>query len=95
MTLKQKLFIREYLEYRNVTKAVLNVYDVKNTNSAGVIGCRLLRNVKVQEEISRILEAEGSVLSRVVALIDNVMKYGSGREQIKVIQIVLKLYGLL
>lgn len=95
MTLKQTLFVKEYLEHRNATKAVLNAYDVKNTNSAAVIGCKLLRNVKVHGEISRILEAEGSTLSRVVALIDNIMKYGSTREQLKVIQVVLKLYGLL
>lgn len=95
MTIKQKLFIKQYLEHRNATKAALNVYDAKNTNSAAVIGCNLLRNIKVQGEISRILEAEGSVLSRTVKLIDNVSNSGSPREQLKVIQVVLKLYGLL
>lgn len=95
MTIKQRLFITEYLEHRNATKAVFNVYDVKNSNSAGVIGSRLLRNVKVQEEISRILEVEGSVISRVVVLIDNVMKHGSTHEQLKMTQVVLRLYGLL
>ncbi len=95
MTLKQKLFIKEYLEHRNATKAVLNVYDAKNSNSAGVIGSRLLRNVKVNEEIKRILEVEGSVQSHTVKLIDYVSNYGSPREQLKAIQIVLKLYGLL
>ncbi len=95
MTIKQQLFIRKYLEIKNATKAALKVYDVKNTNSAAVIGCRLLRNVNVQKEISSVLEADDSILTRTVKLIDNVMKYGSGREQIKVITIVFKLYGLL
>ena len=95
MTIKQQLFIRKYLEIKNATKAVLNVYSVKNRNSAAVIGCRLLRNVNVQREISSILESEESILSRTVKLIDNVTKYGSAREQLKVTQMVLKLYGLL
>ena len=55
----------------------------------------MLRNVNVQKEISSVLEADDSILTRTVKLIDNVMKYGSGREQIKVITIVFKLYGLL
>jgi len=95
VTLKQQLYIKKYIEHRNATKAVLDVYNVKNTNSAAVIGCNLLRNVKVQEEISRILEAERSVLSRTVKLLDYVTNYGTPRDQLKAIQVVLKLYGLL
>lgn len=95
MTIKQRLFINGYLEHKNATKAVSNVYNVKNANSAGVIGCRLLRNVKVQGEISRNLEAEGSVLSRTVQLLKNVSDYGTPHDQLKACQVVLRLYGLL
>ncbi len=95
MTLKQRLFIKKYLELRNATQAVLKVYDVKSRNSAAVIGCRLLRNVNVRQEIDRTIETDGSIPSRIVELIDNVYKYGSIREQLKTAQLILKIYGLL
>lgn len=92
VTIKQQLFIHKYLEFKNATKAVTRVYDVGNKNSAAVIGCRLLRNVKVQEAISRILEIEGSVLSRTIQLLENVSNAGA---PLKACQVVLKLYGFL
>lgn len=95
MTIKQKLFIKKYLEYRNATKAVLEIYEVKNTNSAAVIGYNLLRNINVRRELERITEAKESIPSRIVTMMDNVMTVGSTREQLKMTQVVLKLYGLL
>lgn len=95
MTIKQQLFIREYLEHKNATKAVTRVYDVSNKNSAGVMGCRLLRNVKVQEAIDRNLEAERSALSRTVQLLKNVLDHGTPHDQLKACQVFLRLYGLL
>lgn len=95
MTIKQQLFINEYLKHRNATQAVIRVYDVSNKNSASVIGCRLLRNVKVQEAIDRIHESERSVLSRTVDLLDNVLNNGSPHDQLKACKVALKLYGLL
>lgn len=95
MTIKQQLFVRKYLELRNATKAVLEAYDVKNTNSAAVIGCRLLRNVNVRREIDRTIETEGSIPSRIVELIDNVYENGSVREQLKIAQLIFRFYGLL
>ena len=74
---------------------MLIVYNVKNTNSAAVIGYKLLRNVKVQDEISRILEGEGSVLSRTVQLLKDVSDHGTSHDQLKACQVILKLYGLL
>lgn len=96
LSFKQQLFVQKYIQYNgNSTQAVLSVYNVKNTNSAAVIGCRLLRNVKVQEAISRILESEGSVLSRTVQLLANVSSHGTPRDQPKACQVILRLYGLL
>ena len=93
---KQRLFIQQYLQNNgNATRAALNAYNVKNTNSAGAIGCRLLRNVKVQEAISRSFEGEGSVLSRAVSLLAHVSDHGTPHDQLKACQVVLKLYGLL
>lgn len=63
LSFKQRQFIQKYIQNNgNSTQAVLSVYNVKNTNSAGALGCRLLRNVKVQEAISRIIEGEEALL---------------------------------
>lgn len=95
MTLKQKLFIQKYLEFRNATRAVLEIYHAKNRNSAGVIGYNLLRNVKVRKEIDRITEAEGTIPSCIVKLIENVSENGSTRDQIKVAKLLFRFYGLI
>lgn len=94
MTIKQKLFIQEYLRYRNATQAALDVYDAKNKNSAAVIGYRLLRNVNVKSEIERILEARESTPSYIAKLLIDVIENGSSSQKIKALQMTFKLYGL-
>ncbi len=50
LTLKQKIFIDEYLVDLNATRAYRSVYTrIKNDNVAAQAGSRLLRNVKVDE----------------------------------------------
>lgn len=93
MTLKQQLFIQKYLEFRNATKAVLDVYDAKNRNSAGVIGSRLLKNVKVRKELDRILEAERDIPLSIATLLTQAIESNSMKEKIKAIQFVFRTYG--
>lgn len=96
LSFKQRHFIQKYIQNSgNSTQAALSVYNVKNTNSAAVIGCRLLRNVKVQGEISRIFESEEPILPRIIQRMNDILNYGSPKEQLKVIRVGLKLYGLL
>lgn len=96
LTVKQRKFISRYLDNNgNGTQAVLSVYDVSNKNSAAAISCKLLRKANIQEAIVRNLEAEGSVLSRTVQLLDDVSNNGTPHDQLKACQVVLKLYGLL
>lgn len=60
MKLKHKLFVEKYIKNNgNGTQAALEVYDVKNANSAAVTASRLLRNVSIQQEIRRELSAKG------------------------------------
>ena len=95
MTLKQKTFVKRYIEYNgNATETVRNVYDVKSNNSAAVIGSRLLRNVKVIREINSISEAEKDFPMLIVELLKNVLQNGTGKEQVEAIKIDLKLHGL-
>lgn len=55
LTEKQKIFCQEYVYDWNATRAYKKAYpDVKNDNTAGVQGHKLLRNAKVNDYISRI-----------------------------------------
>jgi len=56
LTTKQEKFVFEFLRTGNATQAYLKVYDGKNKSSAGVFGCRLLRNDKVKAEIEKLRE---------------------------------------
>lgn len=50
---KEKGFIKDYIKTGNGTKSVMNNYDVKNENVAGVIASENLRKPKIQETIAR------------------------------------------
>lgn len=54
VTKKQKIFVDEYLIDLNATRAYMAAYpNVKNPNVAAAAATRLLRNVKVSEEIKK------------------------------------------
>lgn len=60
MTLRQKLFVKKYLERKgNGTQAVLETYDTIDPNVAGVISSENLRKPSIQKEIRQALEAKG------------------------------------
>ena len=52
---KQQKFAREFLKDFNGTRAYKSVYKSKNDDSAATSASRLLRNVKVQQELSDIM----------------------------------------
>lgn len=51
LTNKQELFIQHYMITLNATSSYMKVYKCKTDNVAGVLGFKLLRNVKIKEEI--------------------------------------------
>lgn len=59
LTLKQKLFIKRYLETRSATQAATEAYHVKNRNVAGVIGYQNLKKLNIRAEIDNILRLAG------------------------------------
>ena len=66
MTLKQRLFLRQYTRSLNATEAAYTVYNAKSRQSAAVMGSRLLRSVKVQQELNVIFEAKGLSLESII-----------------------------
>lgn len=57
---KQKKFADKYLETGNGTKSALEVYDVKDENSAAAIASQNLRKIKVQEYLESKAEIAAS-----------------------------------
>lgn len=57
MTIKQRLFIGKYFEHNgNGTKAVLDVYDTKDSSVAAVIASRNRRIPEIEKEINRLFD---------------------------------------
>ncbi len=95
MTLKQKAFIKKYIEHNgNATKAVKDIYNVRNDNSASVIGSRLLRNVKVSREIDRIIEADKTFLPYILNELKYSIENGSEVSKYKALMFAFKLHGI-
>lgn len=99
MTLKQKLFIKTYLESFNATEAAFTVYKVNDRNVAGVIGYENLRKPKIQEEIQRLLTAGGldleSVIQNLARIANAKVDRVSGETKLKANLELLKLRGLI
>lgn len=96
MRLKQQMFVKRYVDNGgNATEAAFHCYNTKSRNVAGVIGCNLLRNVKVKKEIELSLEAEKPNLVSITETLKKAIDHGSPKEQLRAVEIVLKLRGLI
>lgn len=59
LTLKQRIFIKNYLKNGNATEAAVVAYKVKNRNVAGVIASENLRKPNIVNAIIRSLDKCG------------------------------------
>jgi len=55
LTLKQKLFVDEYIKTKNATKAAMKIYDTKSKTMAAVIGSENIRKHNVAQRIEQVL----------------------------------------
>lgn len=55
LTLKQKMFVDEYIKTKNATKAALKIYDTKSKTMAAVIGSENIRKHNVAQRIEQVL----------------------------------------
>lgn len=66
MTIKQKLFVKNYIERNgNGTQAALESYDTTNPNVAHSIATENLRKPTIREAIEEVLHSKGLTLSQV------------------------------
>lgn len=102
LTEKQKRFCEEYLVDLNATQAYFRAgYSAKNENIAGVEGLKLLRNPKIQKNISELRQKQSE---RTGITADTVLKElekialsdveVSGKEKIKALELLGKHLGM-
>lgn len=78
LTLKQSKFVKNYLKTKNATESAMIAYDINNRNVASATGSRLLRNVKVKEEIQRYFKSEDIDLSLILKTLRTNLVSGAG-----------------
>lgn len=76
MTLKQKLFVKKYVETGNGTQAALEAYNTTSSSVAANIASENLRKPKVLEEITTILDRQGLSLTEVSESVGNIIRKG-------------------
>lgn len=99
MTLKQRLFIKKYLENKgNGTQAAMDVYNVKNANTAHSIASENLRKPTIRREIELALEAKGLTDEYISELLRKATVAGLGQkatnsDSLRGIEMMLKVKG--
>jgi hypothetical protein len=97
LTLKQKLFVNEYVKTKNGKKAVLKVYDTKNENVASSIASTMLRKENVKLSIEKILARVGynpeSSIDNLIAIEQAETKKITGSDKINASKFLLELAG--
>ncbi len=97
LTVKQKLFVNEYIKTKNGTKAAMRVYDVKNKNTAKVIASQNLTKTNIRESIEKCLQAQGynprSSVQTLIEIQDMPSNKHSSSDRIRASELLLKLSG--
>ncbi len=79
LTTKQKLFIEEYLEDFNKTRAYMRAFNNPNYNSSSVSASRLCENPNIQAAINKRIEEDKKKISLMTwKLIDDTYKKAFG-----------------
>jgi hypothetical protein len=68
LTVKQRRFVRHYLETGNGTEAAMVAYDVADRNTARSIGTENLRKPAVQGAVAELLDAAGLSDEKLLAI---------------------------
>lgn len=76
LTIKQKLFLKRYIELKNATKAALEVYDC-TYESARAIGAQNLAKLNIHDELQYWFERKDMTDAK---LVDNIKKLQDFKE---------------
>lgn len=99
MTVKQRLFVKKYVENKgNGTKAALDAYDVKNYNTAHSLAIDNLQKPTIQRAIELALERVGLSDESISEMLRDATVSGIGvkatnKDSLRGIDMILKLKG--
>lgn len=99
LTIKQRNFVKKYIEFGNATEGAIQSYDVKNRKVAAQIGYENLRKHDVLQAIEEYFVREdlspSYVAARIVEMMSNAIKNGTATQQLKVCELILKINGMI
>jgi len=78
LNLRQSKFVKNYLKTKNATESAMIAYNCKDRDVASATGSRLLRNVKVKEEIQRYFKGEDITISLILNTLKTNLVSGAG-----------------
>ncbi|MBI2310762.1 terminase small subunit [Candidatus Collierbacteria bacterium] len=95
LTLKQRIFLREYISSRgNATKAAMVAYDIRSRNTAGVVGFENLRKPKIVKIVKQIIGdnhlSDSFISFRLRSVTENT---DTAKEMLDAIDLYLRLTG--
>ena len=98
ITLKQKKFVKKYVETGKGTQAALETYNTASSNVAANIASENLRKPKVIEEKNRMLKRKGLSVEQVSESVGEVLRRGvetkvTGDNVLRAAEMVYKLHG--
>jgi len=82
-TLKQKKFIKKYLETGNQTEAVVSAYDVKSRTNAGAMGSQIMSRPHIQRYLNDLLDEQGLSDDRIAHKLRKIVDAGTRRTALK------------
>jgi phage terminase small subunit len=99
LTIKQKLFINEYVKTKNGMRSAMKVYDVKNKNVAGNIASENLNKPNIKESLGKLLVSSGYdprlSVANLIAVEQAETKKITGADKINASKLLLQLSGYL
>lgn len=91
LTKKQRIFVNEYADTGNGTRAALEAYDTDDEDVAAVIAVENLGKPKIQEELRK-LGFDSNNAKRVVSNILN-DETAEAKDRLKASEIIFKVHG--
>jgi len=106
LTVRERVFVEKYLEYKDTVKAVLSAYDIQGRNKnriASAMGCQILKRERVQVYLGRFIPDDllidllkrGMDATELVRRKNGTIVVPDWTTRIKSLEIALKLKGYL
>lgn len=93
MTIKQRLFIKYYVEYGNATEAAMRIYNVKRRETAAQIGYENLRKPEVIASIHWYFTHRTPDPVYITKVLNDLLEHGTPAQRLRASIACLKMIG--